>query len=935
MSQQGGVSSGGRRFRSQASQGNPRPSGSNVAQGGTSFGRATIEQRTAIRTSPLLNDNNASLSRVNEIRANNEGLSKTDIARRNASAESIQRKSISLRQKAIAKQAQIKVNQISKKNTKILQEIQEIDRARETLRLANVSQEQKARLRANFEQKEKELRADLNRNQNQQIKLIGGFESQVIAAGIEDDQRKSLQQSNAKSKSPVQVTRSGSTIPISQSSFFIGPRRPTDNGSIALAALQSTFGFRRDTSLRDAEVTNKGKVTKKPKSDIDKFFEGFAAPISNVKTQGEDFFGALASGNLQSQPLGTHGNILGLPVAKNQRPLKETASSQIFSGKAPDLKNPAILGSAVSEGLLIAAPVAGAKAAPKVSSGIKTTTQKQQVKKLAKQRESEGVFGIEKLNDDVFAITRGTEGRSSTPTSKIQSSLEIFNLGNRKKSAQFTDVPKQVKIPKGNGGPSDIPITIVRFGQRSRFGKKDPEVIDVKPTRKPVNNPDEIIATGDIDDIVAGSVGLKRTSKGSFAGKPGPEQRQSIRDAEQFGKITTIAEGSSAPLSKVRSGSIFDFVGQQAVKTKVVASKANQFGQRKGTVGGPAGRGGIDVGSKSFDKELSRLGLSPKEPKGRGSSVFSKGSTSLGDDLTDDIISGNTRLTTQQKQQIKQSFGGGSSSKSSKKTTTSRSPIGVIPISSQVEQVSILQGPSQKKPTKSRPSTLETISEIPISGGLFDLRSDVKPKRDQLGVLPKSEVKQDQGLDLGFIQEGTFKQTPSTENIPIFRTGSRGVSLTRKDQALDNIFPIPPRTPTESIFFPPTPPRKEQLPRTPIFGGVRSPFPGFGEGGFVDDIFSRGGAVFELNTELNPISPFGGAVKGFGGIIRTRTDKELELVDEIFVSQAKKQGKKKKGFEFAGFDILSGDEGINLFPNTNGKGKGKRKKKSKGIFDLF
>ena len=113
------------------------------------------------------------------------------------------------------------------------------------------------------------------------------------------------------------------------------------------------------------------------KSPMNEFLSGLAAPIQNLRIASEDFGKALLKGELKSQPLGTQGNIFGLPVPQQQRPTQETASSQIFSGKVPNITDPKIAGSAVTELAFIAAPIGIGKVVPKGSTSTTTPVKPQ------------------------------------------------------------------------------------------------------------------------------------------------------------------------------------------------------------------------------------------------------------------------------------------------------------------------------------------------------------------------------------------------------------------------------------------------------------------------------------------------------------------------------------------------------------------------------
>jgi len=805
----------------------------------------------------------------------------------------------------LAKQAAIKIQQTARKNEKLIREIEATKKAKETL-LNNPNPIFQARkLVNNYDQKISELQDEVKRNNRSQLNLLGGFQAKSRDIISEQSQRRQTQTGIVKSAPTI---KKGSTALGLGGAFSFTPSslRTSNSGQVIGPQRQNIFPS-IESSFGSAPKKLPSESSRPVQSDQERFLGGLFAPIKNLKTQSEDFFGDLVSGNLKREPLGTPGNIFGLPVAQTKRPLEKTASSEIFAGRAPNLKDPAIAGSAITEAAFILAPVAATKVAPRISTGITTARQKGVVTNLAKSRKSEGVFNVEKVSDNVFAINRGTEGRGLVSNRPVKSRLEIFNVG-RNKAADFTKTPKKVTVPK-EGRQSENPLTIVKFGKRSQFGK-DPEVIDFKPSRQ-VNNPRRTVATGDIEDFVGKSFGLTRKSKNTFSGKQTPEQRASLRDAEQFGKVQTFAEGNSAPLSKVRSGDLFGFMGQGAIKTKVVASKANQFGQRKGTVGGRAGKG-IDVGSKSFDRELTGLGLGGK----RVSSRFDRQKTPF-DSTADDIIGGGSSktITSQQKTFIKQSFG-----KTKSVTKQRQDAFGTVPFNQQQSQRSQFDTIYGEFLTPQPKSKHRTISP-PKTGALFNFGS-VTPQRQKdttIGIF--QPVRETSGLTA--IPKRTERQRPQLDIIPIFNTGTRRRSgsgtrtIPREDIILN-----PPTTTTPPLLPPVPPPPKQPPIKPPRFGFGLGIFDGFG---FDRSRRSRrrGKTAFEVNTAFNPVDPFGGKVEGFGGIIRTRTDRELEAVDDLFVGEAKRQSKKNKGFTFAGFDILDSD-------NSSSK-----KKKSKNFFDLF
>ena len=192
----------GKKFISQASQGNTKPSASNVAQGGTDFGRASVQDRKTIRgigdVKNIINQRSgASGSELIAQQASRYGLSQSDVQRLQQSSAQIASKQSqlvsqarSIEQQAAAKQAQIKAAQLAKKNEDILRQIQEIKGASDRVGLSNISSKQRMELRANYSQKISELNSQLTRNRKQQVDIldIGIAKSSSIAS--ESSQRR-------------------------------------------------------------------------------------------------------------------------------------------------------------------------------------------------------------------------------------------------------------------------------------------------------------------------------------------------------------------------------------------------------------------------------------------------------------------------------------------------------------------------------------------------------------------------------------------------------------------------------------------------------------------------------------------------------------------------------------------------------------------------
>ena len=136
----------------------------------------------------------------------------------------------------------------------------------------------------------------------------------------------------------------------------------------------------------------------KPQGQIEKFFEGSSRYFVNLASQAKDFSEAIRTNTLQSPKAFTEpNNPFGLPVPKYNTPLKPTTSNELFQGKIPDLSDPGMLGSAVTEVGLLALGLKSGGMIGKVGNKLTVTKNQRLVEKSLKPLESPKVLTTEKI----------------------------------------------------------------------------------------------------------------------------------------------------------------------------------------------------------------------------------------------------------------------------------------------------------------------------------------------------------------------------------------------------------------------------------------------------------------------------------------------------------------------------------------------------------
>ena len=298
----------GKKFVSQASQGNTKPSASNVAQGGTDFGRASVQDRKTIRSigdvKNIINQRSgATGSELIAQQGARYGLSQADVQRLQQSSANVANKSSqliaqarSIEQQAAAKQAQIKAAQLAKKNEGLLRQIEELKGASDRVGLSNISSKQRRELRANYSQKIFELNSQLTRNRKQQVDIldIGIAKSSSIAS--ESNQRRQQQSTPS--------IKQGTVIKSSVFSFTPSSLRESERRN-PVDILESSFGQKSKGEVQ-------GPRRFDPAIDI---LPTVAVPPLTQKQQFDDFFS-------DSRPLTAKS------TKKNDDPLKNLFESE-------------------------------------------------------------------------------------------------------------------------------------------------------------------------------------------------------------------------------------------------------------------------------------------------------------------------------------------------------------------------------------------------------------------------------------------------------------------------------------------------------------------------------------------------------------------------------------------------------------------------------
>ena len=564
-----------------------------------------------LRNSPLITDN-PNLEKVKQIRLQRAGLSKSDIQRQLDSARSLARKqkqiqsqaATSLEAQTAAQQGKIKATQLARKNEKILRELEAIRQAEKTLSLTNTPQSQKVKLRQNFAQKRSELQNQLKRNQTNQLRQLGTTQAEIRNAQVErtiqqrrqkaeqlEFQLKQLQAQAARIRtdSPqadslnttsgnqrqirnvlaqieennLQLSRAQDALDQQQSEVIEGPAdQPFAKGPIG------SLGFVVDTNQISKQNTPQGKT------DSEKFVEGLVAPIENIVIETEDFFRAVEKGpeGFKDQPKGTPGNLLGIPVPKNQRPLKDTATSQIFSGKLPDLTDPSISGSAVSELLLLLAPAKAAKVSKPQTKTTSTTTSKtvrpQTSVPVAEQLNIRAPVPIPKTSKNSFSKQTVPLGTGVTKTPSIFAS-ETLSLGKG-----------LGRLPKGNDGPSGFGLGIGKGGGPKPGPKTKPGNTPKDPGERTLSTGGGLLQVQKTKPVTSRTFQSQRVSLGAGRQvKPKTKTRTATTP-----KLSAAQKKRTKTIAQQRTENFF-LLQERAAKKRQKAAIAiiNPFAQRSGS----------------------------------------------------------------------------------------------------------------------------------------------------------------------------------------------------------------------------------------------------------------------------------------------------------------------------------------------------------------
>lgn len=275
------------------------------------------------------------------------------------------------------------------------------------------------------------------------------------------------------------------------------------------------------------------------------FLEGITRPFANILSASKDFGLAVKSGDLTSPaPFTDPSNPFGLPVPKTQTPQKPTATSQIFEGKVPDITDPAILGSAVTEGALLAVGIKAPKVVSRIKGGIQGRINEAKVTKVFSGLESPKVLQSGKIQKFPNFPNAGEFKKSTYEKTK-------FGQGEYLEKGKLTvkavkGRPDLIKVESTNPLQDKSIFAVIKKGEVVGIKTIEPETGLTTPKSVRIRtNPNDIFG------IEVSKFDLRKTGRGIYETTKKIDVKSPILEASKSSAVQPVARARSFAIEDV------------------------------------------------------------------------------------------------------------------------------------------------------------------------------------------------------------------------------------------------------------------------------------------------------------------------------------------------------------------------------------------------